>query len=60
MRTRAEGGETGMAHGSSSSKTKVIPEAYQAMNQIKYEVATELGIDHEHKPGYWGSISSRE
>lgn len=49
-----------MALGSSSSNIKVIPEAYQAMNQFKYEVATELGINPEYKTGYWGNISSRE
>ena len=30
------------------------------MNQFKYEVATELGINPEYKSGYWGNISSRE
>ena len=49
-----------MALGSSGSNVKVIPEAYQAMNQFKYEVATELGINPEYKSGYWGNISSRE
>ena len=49
-----------MALGSSSSNTKLIPQAYQAMNQFKYEVATELGINPEYKSGYWGNISSRE
>ena len=45
---------------SSSSNIKLIPQAYQAMNQFKYEVATELGINPEYKSGYWGNISSRE
>jgi len=49
-----------VALGSSSSNTKVIPQAIQAMNQFKYEVATELGINPEYKTGYWGNISSRE
>ena len=49
-----------MALGSSSSNIKVIPEAHQAMNQFKYEVATELGINPEYQSGYWGNISSRE
>src|SRR5690554_8129760 len=49
-----------MALGSSSSNVKLIPEAYQAMNQFKYEVATELGINPEYTSGYWGNISSRE
>ncbi|NMB02257.1 MAG: alpha/beta-type small acid-soluble spore protein [Firmicutes bacterium] len=49
-----------MAQGSSSSNIKVIPQAFQALNQFKYEVANELGINPEYKTGYWGNISSRE
>lgn len=49
-----------MALGSSSSNQKVIPQAYQALNQFKYEVASELGINPEYKTGYWGNITSRE
>lgn len=49
-----------MAQGSSGSNIKVIPQAFQALNQFKYEVANELGINPEYKTGYWGNISSRE
>lgn len=49
-----------MAQGFSTSNTKLIPQAYQALNQFKYEVANELGINPEYKTGYWGNISSRE
>ncbi|NLM25906.1 MAG: alpha/beta-type small acid-soluble spore protein [Firmicutes bacterium] len=49
-----------MTQGSSSSNVKVIPQAYQALNQFKYEVAQELNINPEYKTGYWGNISSRE
>lgn len=49
-----------MAQGSSSSNVKVVPQAFQALNQFKYEVANELGINPEYKTGYWGNISSRE
>lgn len=49
-----------MAQGSSGSNIKVVPQAYQALNQFKYEVANELGINPEYKTGYWGNISSRE
>ncbi|NLM41470.1 MAG: alpha/beta-type small acid-soluble spore protein [Firmicutes bacterium] len=38
----------------------LIPEAKQAMDQFKYEMASELGINPEYKSGYWGNISSRE
>lgn len=49
-----------MAQGSSGSNIKVVPQAFQALNQFKYEVASELGINPEYKTGYWGNISSRE
>lgn len=49
-----------MAQGSSNIKRKVIPQAFQALNQFKYEVASELGINPEYKTGYWGNITSRE
>ena len=49
-----------MTLGSSSYNQKVIPQAYQALNQLKYEVASELGINPEYKTGYWGNITSRE
>ena len=31
-----------MALGSNTSKQKLVPQAYQALNQFKYEVAAEL------------------
>lgn len=49
-----------MALGSGSSNQRVVPQAIQALNQFKYEVATELGINDEYKTGYWGNIPSRE
>lgn len=45
-----------MARGSKSRNRKVIPEAAQAMEQFKYEVASELGINPEYKSGYWGTF----
>ena len=43
------------------SKNRIlVPEAKQAMDQFKYEMASELGINPEYKSGYWGNISSRE
>lgn len=38
----------------------LVPEAKHAMNEFKYEMAAELGINPEYKSGYWGNISSRE
>ncbi|HHT37769.1 MAG: small, acid-soluble spore protein, alpha/beta type [Candidatus Wallacebacter cryptica] len=49
-----------MARGSKSRNRKVVPEAAQAMEKFKYEVASELGINPEYQSGYWGNISSRE
>lgn len=49
-----------MAQGASSKNITVVPQAFQALNQFKYEVAAELGINPEYKTGYWGNISSRE
>lgn len=49
-----------MARGSKLKNQKVVPEAAQAMDKFKYEVATELGVNPEYKSGYWGNISSRE
>ncbi|HHT42159.1 MAG TPA: alpha/beta-type small acid-soluble spore protein [Firmicutes bacterium] len=42
------------------SNRLLIPEAKQAMDQFKYEMASELGINPEYQSGYWGNISSRE
>ena len=47
-----------MAQG--TSKLKATPQVFQALNQFKYEVASELGINPEYKTGYWGNITSRE
>jgi len=32
----------------------LVPEAAQAMDRFKYEMAEELGINPEYKTGYWG------
>ncbi len=37
----------------------VVPEAYQALDQFKYEVASELGIQTPQN-GYWGNMTSRD
>ncbi|MBE3575581.1 MAG: alpha/beta-type small acid-soluble spore protein [Firmicutes bacterium] len=49
-----------MARGAQTTKQKLIPQAYQALNQFKYEVANELGINQAYKSGYWGDIPARE
>lgn len=47
--------ETTMA---SSRNTTSVPEAKEAMNRFKYEVASELGVPL--KDGYNGDLTSRQ
>ena len=47
-----------MAHSSSNSNCKVVPEAADALNKFKYEVASEVGVNL--KDGYNGDISARD
>jgi hypothetical protein len=44
-----------MASNSSSNRT-VVPEAKEAMDKFKYEVANELGVPLNH--GYNGNLTS--
>ena len=41
-----------------NSNNKVVPEAKEALNKFKYEVASEVGVTL--KDGYNGHLSSRE
>lgn len=43
---------------SSNSNRTVVPEAKGALNQMKYEIASELGINL--KKGYNGDLPSRQ
>lgn len=47
-----------MAHSSSNSNYKVVPEAADVLNKFKYEVASEVGVNL--KDGYNGDISARD
>ncbi|CCY99322.1 small acid-soluble spore protein alpha/beta type [Clostridium sp. CAG:793] len=47
-----------MAHSSSNSNYKVVPEATDALNKFKYEVANEVGVSL--KDGYNGDISAKD
>ena len=47
-----------MAHSSNNSNYSVVPEATDALNKFKYEVASEVGVNL--KEGYNGDISSRD
>ncbi len=49
-----------MADGQSSSSNRlVIQNASRALDSLKYEVASELGITPP-SDGYWGAVSSYE
>ena len=41
-----------------NSNRKVVPEAREALNKFKYEVASEVGVSL--KDGYNGNISARD
>ena len=42
----------------SSSNRKVVPEAMEALDKFKYEIASEVGVNL--KDGYNGNISARD
>ncbi|MNG34613.1 Small, acid-soluble spore protein alpha [compost metagenome] len=44
---------------SRSSNTLVVPQASQALDQMKYEVAQELGIQIP-QDGYYGYMATRD
>lgn len=41
-----------------NSKNKVVPEAREALDKFKYEVASEVGVNL--KQGYNGDISAKD
>ena len=41
-----------------NSKSKVVPEAREALDKFKYEVASEVGVNL--KQGYNGDISAKD
>lgn len=47
-----------MAYGQKSN-TPVVPQALRALDQLKYEVASELGIQTP-TDGYWGTMLTRD
>jgi small acid-soluble spore protein D (minor alpha/beta-type SASP) len=48
-----------MGTGQKSNKV-LVPEAFQALSNLKYEIANELGVGKEAQGGYWGYVSSRD
>ena len=51
-------GQQGTQSGSNNSNRVVVPEAKGALNNMKYEIASELGINL--KKGYNGDLPSRQ
>ena len=43
---------------SQKSNRQVVPEARGALNNMKYEIARELGVDYQQ--AYKGNLSARE
>lgn len=42
-------------------KQALVPEAHQALDNMKYEIASELNIPvYQGSEDYWGYISSRD
>jgi hypothetical protein len=48
-----------MGTGSSRTNDLVVPQANQALEQLKYEVAQELGIQIPND-GYYGHMATRD
>jgi hypothetical protein len=48
-----------MGSGSSRTNDLVVPQANQALEQLKYEVAQELGIQIPND-GYYGHMATRD
>jgi len=53
-----QGAQSGSGSSSSRGNRTVVPEAKGALNQMKYEIASELGINL--KQGYNGDLPSRQ
>ncbi|MDI3316357.1 MAG: alpha/beta-type small acid-soluble spore protein [Bacillota bacterium] len=47
-----------MARGSSNNRV-LVKEAARALDQFKYEVASEIGVNPPAS-GYWGDLASRD
>lgn len=50
-----------MARGSDTSNKSMIPQAHQALDNMKYEIASELGLPvHQGSEDYWGNLTARD
>lgn len=42
-------------------RQQLVPEAHQALDNMKYEIAAELGLPvHQGSEDYWGNVSARD
>ena len=58
MYQNQQNGNTNTSSNNNSGSKVVVPEAKQALNNMKYEIANELGINL--KQGYNGDMPSRQ
>ncbi|WP_350344900.1 alpha/beta-type small acid-soluble spore protein [Proteinivorax tanatarense] len=49
-----------MARNSRRRRRSVVPGAEQMLDQYKYEVASELGLNQKIQSGGWNSMTTRE
>lgn len=56
-----KGGVSQMARGSDTSGQQLVPKAHQALDDMKYEIAAELGLPvYQGSEDYWGNLTSRD
>jgi small acid-soluble spore protein A (major alpha-type SASP) len=42
-------------------RSQLVPEAHKALDDMKYEIAAELGINvYQGSEDYWGHVTTRE
>ncbi|PWK16212.1 alpha/beta-type small acid-soluble spore protein [Tumebacillus permanentifrigoris] len=50
-----------MALGSSRRNDQLVPNAHQALDDMKYEIAAEMGLPvYQGSEDYWGHITTRD
>ena len=52
--------QQGQSGGNSSSSRPEVPEAKQALNNMKYEIARELGLLDRVRQVGWAGLSAKE
>lgn len=47
--------------GGNYKKDQLVPEAHQALDNMKYEIAAELSLPvHQGSEDYWGNLTAKE